>query len=148
MSFSGLSPVQAALYALLAADSGTLGTLVDGIFDDVPEGELQKYIVIGEGTETPFRTFGRNGHEDTVTVHVWSRDDGGNSSTGSSGTKRVQSIIERMSNLIETGPFTVTGHSTAMAQVEFTEIMRSEDENGVLWRHGIVRYRVIVEDSP
>lgn len=143
MSYTGLSPVQQALYAAWSADA-TLMSMIDGVFDDVPDGALAKYIVIGDGTETPFRTFGKNGHEDAVTVHVWTRDD-----AGSAGYKTALAIIERMTAVIEGQALAVGGHSTVMANYEGCETLRSRDQaTGVTWRHVPTRYRIIIQDAP
>jgi hypothetical protein len=149
MSASGFSPTQAGVYALLMAD-GTLLAMIDGVFDDIPLGAETHYVVIGEATEVPFRTFGKaagiisaRGHEVTFTIHVWTQDE-----TASAGSKVAQLIIDRVTELMENNTLAITGHTVVTSELEFSEVMRSFDSvTGLEWRHGVARYRITSQDS-
>lgn len=149
MSASGLSPTQTGVYGLLTADN-TLMAMVDGVFDAVPVGVETKYIIIGEATEIPFRTFGKaagvisaRGHENTFTLHVWTQDD-----AAGEGSKAAQLIIDRMTELLENNTLTITNHTVVTSELEYSEVIRSMDDvSGLQWRHGIARYRITSQDS-
>jgi hypothetical protein len=149
MSASGFSPTQTGLWALLHGDN-TLMQMVDGIFDSIPAGAQTKYIVLGAATEVPFNTFGKSvalvsarGHEDVFTIHVWTQDQ-----ADGAGTKSAQLIIDKITELVEAALFPIAGHTTVMAQLEYSEVMESFDEDtNKLWRHGVARYRIISQDS-
>jgi len=149
MSASGLSPIQAALYALFVGD-GTLMALIDGVFDDIPEGTETKYIVLGDATEVPFLTFGfrvginsARGHTGTFSVDVWTKDD-----VTSAGYKVAQTIIDRMTEIIEANSLVVAGHTTVTAEYKRGELLRSVDaRTNEMWRHGVAMYDITVQDT-
>lgn len=64
--------LQAGVYALLNGDA-TLGALVTGIYDGVPEDVEPDYVVLGEVASNPDGTHGGEGYETEATLHSWTR---------------------------------------------------------------------------
>lgn len=135
MSFSGLAPVQTSVYALLTGNAPFMA-LVKGVFDYVPDKQAYPYVTIGDATEIPFPVFGNDGHEQTLTLHIWSR---------ARGFIEAYGILEAMTALLEGAPLVVQGHATALLNADGATSLR--DPDGVT-RHVAARFRIIVQDAP
>jgi hypothetical protein len=141
MSGSAMSPVQAAIYARLTGDATLMNTLLlngGGVKDHVPAGTPFPYINIGEMVETPFRTFGRNGHETVPTLHIW----------GSVlGYKPLQAILDRVNTLLEGTPLTVSGHQTVYVNFEDAQALPDFADDESELRHIVAHYRIVTQDN-
>lgn len=152
MSATGFSPIQAGVYGLLTGDVATLMPMIDGVFDAIPaDKKYVKYVVLGtEVTETPFRTFGpkvavvtSRGHTEKFAVHVWTKD----KETGA-GSKLTQQILDRVTELMESGAIAVANHQVVLCQLDMSDIMESIDNlTNELWRHGVARFEITVQDT-
>ena len=132
-----MGPVHAAIYGRLTGDA-TLMTLLPGaVRDHVPANNPFEYIAIGEMIETPFRTLGRNGHDDMVTLRIWS---------DKQGYKTAQSILDRATTLLEGTPLTVTGHPTVMVWFEDAQSVPDLADDETELRQIIAHYRVVSQD--
>ena len=136
MSGSGLLPVQEAVYALLTGDA-TLTAKVTGVFDTVPDGQSAPYITIGDATELPFDTFGKDGHDQTLTIHIWS--------TSTEGYSEAYDILDTLTTLLEDTALVVAGHQTVMVNSVDVNSFREDDQRRT--RHVAARFRVIVQDN-
>lgn len=134
MADSALFSVQKAVYARLTGDSAFAAS-VSGVFDDVQEGKAFPYVTIGDVTEVPFDVFAKNGHEQTLTFHVWSQK---------AGFKEAFQIQGAMDTLLHGYAMTVDNHTTVRMEHEATTSLR--DPDGVT-RHLAVRYRCTVMDT-
>lgn len=131
---SSLWPIQQAIYSTLTGDAILVG-MITGVFDHVPENQPFPYVTMGEGTEVPFRTFGRNGSETTLTMHIWSQYE---------GFKEALDILSRMNDLLDDQPLAVAGYSTVLLLFEHADTML--DSDGIT-RHVPVRYRMVVQSN-
>lgn len=94
MTSTSLNPeqaVQRAEYAILTGDPTLMG-LVNGVFDDVPEGTQRPYVRIGDRLSIPDNDHGGFGREITETVHVWTEARG--NATGQVITNRVVALLD------------------------------------------------------
>lgn len=135
MSGSGLTPVQKGIYTLVTA-AGAFMALVTGVFDYVPDKQAYPYVTLGDATELAFRVFGNGGHEQTVTLHIWSR---------ARGFLEAYGILDALITLIETGPLAVLNHTTVL--VNFENAVSLRDPDGIT-RHVAAQFRIIVQDGP
>lgn len=133
MADSALFSVQKAVYARLTGDVAFAAS-VSGVYDDALEGTAFPYVTIGDVTEVPFDVFAKNGHEQTLTIHVWSQK---------SGFKEAFQIQGAMDTLLNGYALVVDNHTTVMLQHDGTTSLR--DGDGVT-RHLAIRYRAIVQD--
>lgn len=129
---SALWPIQQAVFNTLSNDA-TLANLVTGVFDDAPENQAYPYVVIGDGTEIPFRTFGRDGSDTTITLHIWS-DYG--------GYREALQILNQVNSLLDGQAIAVAGYDQVYLLYEQGDPMR--DPGGIL-RHIPARYRMVVQ---
>ena len=141
MSRSGLLPVQQALYAALVADVSFMA-LVSGVHDAVPRRAAKPYVTMGESTEIPYNTFGKIGHEDTVTLHVYTEDDG-----AASGKAAGLAIVERLLAVLDGARLVVQGHDTVLCNFEFTNTIEQSDDAGLTYRNFPVRFRIVTQDA-
>ena len=127
-----LGPVQAAMYGVLIGDA-TLGALISGVFDEVPEGTPRPYMVIGEALETPANSHDRFGRETVETLHVWSDH---------RGFSQVSEIAARVVALLDHQPLTIAGHHHVVTRYEFGQQLKDPDPS---LRHTVLRFRVVTE---
>jgi hypothetical protein len=124
--------VQVALVARWKGYAPLVALVGAKVYDGAaPDGAAPPYIVVGEMTEAPRRSFARAGHEDTITAHVWSAYNGGKEALG---------IMAQMNAALET-PLTVAGFGTARLKPEFATTLVDRTGDAPL-RHLPVRYRI------
>lgn len=128
---TSLIDIQTAIFNKLKADN-TLMSMIKGVFDDVDEDQGFPYVVIGEATENPFNTFGKNGKESTITIHIWS---------DYKGFKEALDILKQLNSLLDDANFTMSDHNLVLIQYDNAQTIRDED-----LRHVPVTYRVIVQE--
>jgi hypothetical protein len=129
-----MGPIQAALYGALTGDSTLMG-LVTGIYDWVPEGTATPYVVIGETIATPRNAHDRFGRRSVTTIHVWSTHH---------GFSEINTILSRITAVLDHQPLTVTGHDAVMVHHEFTQTLNDPDPE---IRHGVIRFAITTEET-
>jgi hypothetical protein len=122
------SDIQAAIIDRLA----TVGTPV---YDHVPQDTAFPYIVVGDDTSIPFDTDDSIGSETTCTIHVWSQY---------RGRKQVKDIMGAVYAALHRASFAITDGALIECASEFAESFLDPDG---LTRHGVIRFRLIVEST-
>lgn len=128
--------VQQAIYSVLTGDATLMG-LVTGVFDFVPEGTAYAYVTLGEVITTPenrHRGFGRSVVE---TLHIWTRE---------RGFAGALAIEDRITQLLDHQPLTLTGHHTVSVRYEFSQTLIDPEPPGDI-RHIPLRFRVETEQE-
>lgn len=133
---SPLGPIQDAVYGVLSGDA-TLGALISGVFDEVPEGTPYPYVTLGEALEQPDNAHDRFGRQSVLTLHVWSLH---------RGFSEANAIASRVVALLDHNPLTVVGRHHVVTRYEFSQSLRDPDTPGL--RHIPLRFRVITEQLP
>lgn len=133
MSHTGLLQIQRALYTYLNGDAA-LSARVTGVFDEVLQDQPLPYVAIGDATETRFNTFGRQGKDCTVTIHVWSEYE---------GFREVLEITDIIVKLLDGYEMPVQGFDLVYIRFEDTNTLREGDG---MTRHVVVRFRIIVQE--
>ena len=129
--------LQTALYSTL-----TGGTLTDisgtsiatKVYDDVPEGTAYPYIVLGEETAIPVGAKDTDGHEHTLTFHVWSQY---------RGRKEIKQIMQQIYTILHNVAISITGATLVNIRHEFERTLLESDG---ITRHGVIRFRAVVFD--
>jgi hypothetical protein len=135
MSNSGWA-LQQSIYATLTTDAAVLALLGGPrIYDDVPQGAAFPYLTIGQSTLRDWSTGSEEGHEHTLTLHVWSRE---------KGRKQTHAIIAALREALHDRALTLDGHRLINLRHELSEARREPD--GDTYR-GIVRYRAVTEPA-
>lgn len=126
---------QQAIYAKL---NGNIGATV---YDDVPmlpSGQPSAnfpYVVIGNDTLVAWDNDSQLGAEITITLHIWSR---------AAGMKEAKTIAGQIYDLLHRATFSILGYSVLDCLNEFSEFMTDPDGET---RHGIVRYRLTIQEG-
>lgn len=128
--YRSLTPVQAAVYVRLTSDT-LLMSMVEGVFDSVPEGTPYPYVKFGSWIETPDNAHGRFGRRALMTLDVWSAYD---------GYGEVNTIMGRLDELLDQQPLSIVGCRHVSTAFEFAQSL--EDPDRPQLRHGSVRYRI------
>lgn len=134
MAESAMGPIQSAIYTALTGDV-TLAALVTGVYDWVPEGTAKPYVVIGETIATPRNAHDRFGRRNVATLHVWS---------GQQGMSEINTIMSRITAVLDHQTLTVTGHDAVMVHHEFEQTLNDPDPE---IRHGVIRFAVTTEET-
>jgi hypothetical protein len=121
--------IQAAIYTKVSA-------IGYPTFDSVPQESAFPYIVIGDDTSIPFDTDDSLGSETTCTIHVWSRH---------RGRKEVKEIMRTLYEALHRAEFPIIGGALIECQAEFEESFMDADG---LTRHGVIRFRLLVDSAP
>lgn len=124
--------MQSEIQEAIAARLSTVGTPV---YDNVPQDTAFPYIVIGDDTSIPFDTDDSIGSEATCTIHVWSRY---------RGKKEVKEIMGAVYASLHRASFAIADGALIECVSEFAESFVDPDG---LTRHGVIRFRLIVETT-
>lgn len=112
-----------------------LMALVTGIHDGTAPAKSQMpYITVDGGTEVPRGALGAAGWTNTLTAHVWSRQE---------GNKEGALIVKEMHAALAEA-LAVEGHQAARLKPDLTTPLR--DPSGA--RHFVVRYRILTFEAP
>lgn len=120
--------IQAAIYAKVAAVGWPT-------FDHVPQETAFPYVVIGDDTSIPWDTDDSLGSETTCTIHVWSRH---------RGRKEVKEIMRTIYEALHRAEIAIIGGQLVECMAEFQESFMDPDG---LTRHGVIRFRLIVDSA-
>jgi hypothetical protein len=142
MPTSALSPVQAAIYAKLAADS-TLQTLLGGagrIVDTIREGQSPgRYVYLGEAMESPDDTLTDTGYGSEVMLTIYAYAD---DAQGQAGNKTVQQIASRVIAVLHDATLTVSGKAFVSCEWDGSQQVPADGQ----FRRIALDFRVLVED--
>ncbi len=150
MSATGSWVTQVGIVTLLRATGAVtslLATQPDGgssVVDEVKEGMVFPYVVVGEGTEREQTYFGQGGHIVTSELYVYTQDGSPTAATsGAAGYKQGLSIADAIAAALES--LTVSGHDVVM-------VLQNEDWGKERLPDGITRcvipkFEITLEDS-
>lgn len=126
-------PLQEILYSTLNGDS-TLGGLVTGVFDSVPDDTTLPVVQIGSATTNDDGMKGTDARSYIFQIDVFSNY---------RGFKEVKQIMQRVYTLLHEQALIVSGANLINLRCEFTTQIIEGD--GVI-RHGIMRFRAYITD--
>lgn len=139
---SATQPVQAGLYSTLNADAALDALLdgpSDGVFDAIAEESVaRKYVLIGEAFETQDATLGKDGVQVVATLHVYAED-----TDEQRGNKVVQTIANRIVEVLHAGVFAVTGFTLITCEYENSQTLPRDGA----WRHVVLEFRLLLEQT-
>jgi hypothetical protein len=125
--------IQAGIFSLLDSD-GTLGALINGVYDGVPEDAEPAYVVIGEMTATVDGTHEGEGRQTTAVLNTWTRAES-HRPGNTIGARIVALLWHRHANL---DPL-VTGHKVWRVEHEFSQTL-IDPQPGI--RQRVDRFRI------
>ncbi len=138
MTAAALWPVQAAIYARLAADSTLVALLPGGagaICDFVPADMPFPYIVLGDMQAQPLETQSTTGHDITLDIQAFSRG---------AGMKEAKALMAAVYACLHDADFTAEGHAVISCTLLSEECRLLADAET---RQGIQRFRIITEPN-
>jgi hypothetical protein len=103
------------------------------VFDDVPQGTAEPYVVLGEIATRDWSTKDGAGEEHFATLHVWSRE---------RGKKEAYDIIAAIDAALDGAALTLDGHTLINLATTFWTVTREKPSE--LYR-GVVRLRAATE---
>jgi len=127
-------PLQEALYSRLNGDS-TLGGLITGVYDAVPDDTALPIVVIGPTSTSDDGSKTLDARDYIFNVDVWS---------DYRGMKETKNISQRVYTLLHEHDLSVSGANLIDLRCEFSsEVL----ENDGVTRHGVMRFRAFITDS-
>tara|TARA_Y100000114_G_C11670710_1_gene283627 strand:+ start:415 stop:816 length:402 start_codon:yes stop_codon:yes gene_type:complete len=133
MSLHGFA-LQERIYSTLNGDS-TLGALIQGVFDSVPDGQSLPVVTIGTQSTSDNGTKTLDARDYIFNVDVYS---------DYRGMKEIKNIQKEIYRLLHESSLSVSGASFVNCRCEFTTDILEDD--GVT-RHGVMRFRAYVTDN-
>jgi len=127
--------LQKSIFTALNNNITGIGSAKIPIYDDVPEGTVYPYVVIGEETSSNNGTKTLDGVEHTLTLHVWSQY---------RGRREIKEIMQSVYEKLHNTAITVTGASLVNIRQEFSNTLAEQDG---ITRHGVMRFRAVLFDN-
>ena len=130
--------LQTAIFTKLTASTITdvsNTSITARVFDDVPEGTVYPYVVIGQETASNIGTKDKDANEHTLTIHVWSQY---------RGRKEIKNIMSQIYTALHNSDITISGATLVNIRHEFEQTLLESDG---LTRHGVMRFRAVVFDN-
>jgi hypothetical protein len=133
-------PIQQGIYELATGDA-TLDGLVNGVFDNVPEGVDKPYVTLDESIETPDNAHGQFGSITIQTLRIWTRARGHRE--GLTIEARLRELLDHRIAELDA---VVTGHKVRAVRFEQREAIIDPEPPGDI-RHIAVNYRITTEQE-
>lgn len=131
---SAESAIQTAVYTTLST-ALSVSVYSNGA---APDNTTARYVVIGDDTHIEWDTDGDTGFESTVTIHSWDND------SASRGLLAIKVLMGQVYSALHRAELTIAGYNFTGCEFEFSETFVESD--GVT-RHGVQRFRILVEKS-
>lgn len=135
---SALLSIEAAVRALVIADSTFTALCPGGIASDEVENQTYPFVLLNDGTERPWNTLGGRtagiGRDVMLRLHVYSRY---------KGDKEALSIVTRLVELLDFATLTVGSYTTVIAEYVAAKVL-IEDRDKLETRHAPVDFRIRV----
>ncbi|MBU2532996.1 MAG: DUF3168 domain-containing protein [Alphaproteobacteria bacterium] len=126
--------LQTAVYGALTTDPALIDALGGPhIYDHVPRKTVTPYVTFAQSMVRDWSTGEAEGHEHTLTLHVWA---------GATGRKKVAAVQAAIRTVLHDAALTLTGHRLVNMRHEFSEVRRIDDGDTL---NGIVRLRAVTE---
>ena len=127
--------LQKAIFSTLEADAALVGLLGGPkIYDRAPPNQPFPYLTFGRTSVYDWSTGTENGSEHLFTLHIWSK---------ARGRKEALEIMEPAKTRLDGGALALDNHHLVNMRLEFAETRYDED---LSVHHGLLRYRVVIED--
>ncbi|OZI21721.1 hypothetical protein CAL18_12400 [Bordetella genomosp. 7] len=133
--------VQVAIYQRLTTDAGVSQMVEGRVYDDVPQGAVFPYIVIGEAPAVEWSQDCSIGADTEVVVHVWDRP---SQTGGPQGRKRTKQILQAVYESLHRYNLPIDDTYCVDLQATFQETFL--DPDGIT-RHGVIRFRLLTTYS-
>lgn len=117
MSGLVLLPLQTAVFEQLDGDA-TLGALITGVFDHVPQGTAYPYVTIGDASSEDWSTATSVGAQTRFAIQVFGR---------SGGRKAMLTIMERIYALLHGESLSLSGHHCIHCRHESSRMEQQAD---------------------
>jgi hypothetical protein len=124
--------LQRSIYNRLSSDT-TLGAVVTGVFDDIPQGTAFPYVQVGQETITDIGGKDYDARSFLINVDIFSRYH---------GTGQVKQIADIVVGLIHEQSLTVSGQKIVSIRLENSPLIIRDPKDNT--RHGVLRFRVLM----
>lgn len=124
----GSAGLQQAIYTALTGGEAPVVSV--DVYSCAPQDAALPFVDIAESDTLPADVQGRDGLEETVTIHVW---------TVFGDQLQAKGIISAIRGALHLKPLTVTGRDSAFCTVTGTRIFPDADNESL---HGVITLRV------
>lgn len=124
--------IQTAIYNKLTGYSNLM-SLINGVYDSVPQTEVFPYVTIGEDAHSGWTTNTTLGTDAQLVINSWSRD---------RGRKETKLIQAQIYNALNRASLTYLGYD--IINIELLDSTSFIDADG-LTRHGVQTFRALIE---
>lgn len=126
--------LQQAFHDRLVSDGAVLALLGGPrVYDDVPVRAEFPYVTFGQSIERDWSTGSEDGHEHTVTLHVWSR---------AHGRKEAKAVLAAARAALHDASLPLDGFRLVNLRHEYSDARREPDGDTY---HGTARFRAVTE---
>lgn len=131
----------APLRALLAPNPYSGSPSEPAIYDTAPQADEPEeqsafpYVVLGEDTAVEFDTDDVDGHEHTVTLHVFDRRE---------GRRRAKQVIGALYDALHNAALSVSGHDAVFCFFDFSGAVPDPEP---LTQHEVIRFRIVTQEA-
>ncbi len=132
MSGQYLEAFQQAIYGVLDGDA-TLGAMVGGVYDRVPEGSAYPYLVFGDGRSRDVQAIATEDEDISLRIEVYSR---------SGGRKEALGIVARVHDVLDDQTISLGGGLT-LVWISVQDVSVQMRADGLTWR-GVMDVRARV----
>jgi Protein of unknown function (DUF3168) len=139
MSGTSILELETAIVQAVRADSTLTGgstPLITGIWNEgaVPEQQAFPYCVIGQGDELPQNTLGRKGYQPTITIDVFSHDN---------GFDECYAIMKELNRLLDEQPLTLATQIHVYTMYKHSHALNDPDR---ITRHLVIEYDFFTQE--
>jgi len=126
--------LQKAVYDKLSGDA-TLGALITGVFEYVPEGTNFPYVVIDDMKLKPWSNLSKKGSEINFSIKTYCRE---------RGSKTCLDIMDNVEDLLDEAALTVTNHALIHILLEYSEVEQKKDGLNYV---GVSKFKALLEET-
>jgi hypothetical protein len=132
---TSLFAAQEAVYAALSSSAALQGMIGNPVrlYDVVPPAAAFPYVTLGDVSARDYDTKDRDGFEQMVVLHAWSRG---------RGRKELKNVMQAVYDILHRGDLGVTGADFVSCRFQSAS---TQQENDGLTLHGVMRFRIIVQ---
>lgn len=123
---------QKAIYSVLTGDA-TLMTMVEGVYDFVPQDAAYPYITLGDAMAEDVSTLSQAAYQLRLQIHIYSR---------AKGRKEIYDIMQRVHGLLHNATPSVTGYDVVGLRFQRSDAALAAGGDGY---HGRMVFSVLVE---
>ena len=131
---------EAGLTALIAKNAADPSNNTPAVLSEVTKNQPFPYVTIGQFESVPFRTHSRPGEELEWHVGIYTQDD--DAASGDTVGLTISEEVKKLFGDVRHDAYSVTGFDFIASWYDRMDIVKEEDDAGVVTRHFDVAFRI------